>query len=238
MRIQKFLSRAGSASRRKAETMIVAGRVRINGKTVTELGVTVDPERDRIELDGVLVQMPTQRWIRFHKPLGVLTTAQDTHGRQTIYDLLPPEHRNLRYVGRLDRDTKGLLLLTNDGDLANRIQHPRYQVEREYEVRVKAVPPSEVITLLRTGVMLDDGLARPTRVEVRPPLRGFGRLRLVMTEGRKREVRRLLDAVGHPVVALKRIRFGPIRLEGLPVGEWSELTEDDVRAIRSSVSEP
>ena len=218
--------------------MIEDGRVRINGKIVTELGVTIDPDRDRIELDGELVQMPTLRWIRFHKPTGVLSTAQDTHGRQTIYDILPPACRNLRYVGRLDRDTEGLLLLTNDGDLANRLQHPRYQVEREYEVRVKGVPSSEVVARLRKGVVLDDGLARPTRVEVRAPLKGCGRLRLVMTEGRKREVRRLFEAVGHPIVALKRMRFGPIRLGRLSAGEWSDLTESDVRALQRSISDP
>ena len=125
MRIQKFLSRAGVASRRKAEVMVLDGRVRVNGAVVTELGTTVDPNRDHVEADGTPVRPPEARWIRFHKPAGVLCTAVDTHGRRTIYDLLPGEYGSLRYVGRLDLDTEGLLLLTNDGDVANRLQHPR-----------------------------------------------------------------------------------------------------------------
>lgn len=217
--------------------MIADGRVRINGKIVTELGVTVDSERDHIELDGELVRMLPRRWIRFFKPVGILSTTKDTHARPTIYDHLPPACRNLRYVGRLDRDTEGLLLLTNDGDLANRLQHPRHQVEREYVVQVKGVPTSVVVARLRRGMVLEDGLAQPTRVVTRAPLDGFGNFRLVITEGRKREIRRLFDAVGHPVVALKRVRFGPIRLGRLSVGDWSDLTENDIQALRGAVSE-
>ena len=216
--------------------MVADGRVRINGKIVTELGVTVDSERDHIELDGELVRMLPRRWIRFFKPAGLLSTTKDTHARQTIYDHLPPACRNLRYVGRLDLDTEGLLLLTNDGDLANRLQHPKHQVEREYVVQVKGVPTSVVVARLRTGIVLEDGLAQPTRVVTRAPLDGFGNFRLVITEGRKREIRRLFDAVGHPVVALKRVRFGPIRLGRLSVGDWSDLTDDDIQALRGAVS--
>ena len=232
MRIQKFLSRAGVASRRKAEAMVLDGRVRVNGTVVTKLGTTVDPTRDRIEFNGTPLHLPAACWIRFHKPTGVLCTADDTHGRRTIYDLLPGEYRSLRYVGRLDLDTEGLLLLTNDGDVANRLQHPRSQVEREYEACVRGVPSKKDIARLRGGIVLDDGLARPARVETAPPVKEFGNLRLVMTEGRKREVRRLLDAMGYPVVTLRRVRFGPVRLGDLPPGEWEVLSEDDVLALR------
>ena len=141
MRIQKFLSRAGVASRRKAEAMVLDGRVQVNGSVVTGLGTKVQPSRDRVDVDGTQVRLPDTSWIRFHKPSGVLCTAVDTHERGTIYDLLPAEHQGLRYVGRLDLDTEGLLLLTNDGDVANRLQHPRYQVEREYEVTVQGCRP-------------------------------------------------------------------------------------------------
>ena len=231
MRIQKFLSRAGVASRRKAEAMILGGQVRVNQAVVTELGTKVDPSRDRVEVDGSPVLLPDARWIRFHKPAGVLCTAQDTHGRRTIYDLLPAEHRGLRYVGRLDRDSEGLLLLTNDGDVANRLQHPRHQVEREYDVSVRGVPSKEALARLRAGVVLDDGLARPVRLEVAAPVEETGNLTLVMAEGRKREVRRLLYAVGYPVVTLRRVRYGPVKLGGLSPGEWETLSSRDVESL-------
>ncbi len=238
MRIQKFLSRAGVASRRKAEAMVLDGRVRVNGIVVTELGTTVDPIRDSVEADGTPVSLPDARWIRFHKPAGVLCTAADTHGRRTIYDLLPGEHVSLRYVGRLDRDTEGLLLLTNEGDIANRLQHPRYQVEREYQVRVKGVPSKKDIGRLRAGVELDDGLARPLRVESAKAVDGCGNLTLVMTEGRKREVRRLMYAVGYPVVTLRRVRFGPVELGHLRPGEWETLSSHAVPALEKCAEEP
>ncbi len=231
MRIQKFLSRAGVASRRKAEAMVLDGRVRLNGTVLTELGTTVDPTVDRVEVDGTPVRLRPARWIRFHKPAGVLCTAEDTHGRRTIYDVLPDEHRELRYVGRLDLETEGLLLLTNDGDVANWLQHPRYQVEREYEVRVQGVPSKKDIARLRAGVMLEDGLARPVRLEVSAPTEEFGNLTLVMTEGRKREVRRLMYAVGFPVVTLRRVRFGPVKLGNLPSGKWEALSSHDILAL-------
>ena len=238
MRIQKFLSRAGIASRRRAETLVREGRVTVNGKVVTELGAKVDPEHDTVEVDGDAVIPSTRCWIRFHKPAGVLTTSEDTHGRATIYDRLPEEYRALRYVGRLDRATEGLVLLTNDGDLANRLQHPRFRVEREYEARVKRVPTARTIDRLRQGVALDDGWARPSRVEAGRPEDGHGTLTLVLTEGRKREVRRLLEAVGHPVLELRRTRFGPVRLGHLPVGAWEVLSEEEIRALERCVEDP
>ena len=237
MRIQKFLSRAGVASRRKAEAMVLEGRVRVNGTVVTELGTKVEPSRDHVEVDGTPVSLPDATWIRFHKPSGVLCTAEDTHGRRTIYDVLPREHRTLRYVGRLDLETEGLLLLTNDGDLANRLQHPRYRVEREYHVSVKGVPSEEDVARLREGVELDDGPARPVRVEVVAPVKDNGNLKIVMTEGRKREVRRLMYAVGYPVVTLRRVRFGSVKLGHLPPGQWEELSSHDLVALTKCVEE-
>lgn len=231
MRIQKFLSRAGVASRRKAETMVRDGRVRINGAVVDEFGTTVDPTRDHVEVDGEPVRLLEARWIRFHKPEGVLCTAEDTHGRRTLYDLLPSEHRVLRYVGRLDLDTEGLLLMTNDGDLANRLQHPRNRVEREYEVCVQGVPSLKDIARLRGGVMLTDGLARPVRLKAAAPEGECGNLTIVMAEGRNREVRRLMYAVGYPVLTLRRVRFGPVKLGDLPTGEWETLSPHDVLAL-------
>ena len=237
MRIQKFLSRAGAASRRKAEAMVLDGRVRVNGIVVTELGTKVDPTLDRVEVDGTPIRLSEARWIRFHKPAGVLCTAKDTHGRRTIYDLLPREHSSLRYVGRLDLDTEGLLLLTNDGDIANRLQHPRYKLEREYEVSVRGVLSKKDLARLRVGVVLDDGLARPVRIKVAAPVEEYGKLTLVMTEGRKREVRRLMYAVGYPVVTLRRVRFGPVKLGKLPSGKWETLSSHDVLALEKCAAD-
>ena len=237
MRIQKFLSRAGAASRRKAEAMVLDGRVRVNGTVVTELGTTVDPTLDRVEVDGTPIRLSEARWIRFHKPAGVLCTAKDTHGRRTIYDLLPREHSSLCYVGRLDLDTEGLLLLTNDGDIANRLQHPLYKVEREYEVSVRGMLSKKDLARLRVGVVLDDGLARPVRIKVAAPVEEYGKLTLVMTEGRKREVRRLMYAVGYPVVTLRRVRFGPVKLGKLPSGKWETLSSHDVLALEKCAAD-
>ncbi|RMH20907.1 MAG: rRNA pseudouridine synthase [Gemmatimonadetes bacterium] len=231
MRLQKFLSRAGVASRREAEGLIAAGRVAVNGRVVTEPGTRVAPEVDRVQVDGRAVGLPAPRWIAFHKPAGVLTTARDTHGRRTVYDVLGPGARGLRYVGRLDRDTTGLLLLTNEGDVAERLLRPARGVEREYRALVRGGVAPEALERLLRGVTLDDGPARARAAEALDERGGNTELRLVLTEGRKREVRRMLDAVGHPVLALRRVRFGPVELGDLPEGEWRELNEDEVRAL-------
>jgi 23S rRNA pseudouridine2605 synthase len=208
-----------------------AGRVRVNGVVADELGVRVDPARDRVELDGEVVTLPPRRWILFHKPAGVLTTRRDPHGGRTVYDALPAELSALRYVGRLDRDTEGLLLLTNDGEAAHALQHPSGEVEREYWAEVEGVVSSGTLERLLRGVELEDGLARPKAVELLLAGRERSTVRLVLAEGRKREVRRLLLEVGHPVVRLRRLRFGPIHLGALPVGAWRELDGRELAAL-------
>jgi len=234
MRIHKFISRAGVSSRRKAEAMVLEGWVRVNGSIVTELGTKVDPARDHVEVGGKTIRLPEVSWIRFHKPADVLCTAEDTHGRRTLYDLLPKEHRGLRYVGRLDLDSEGLLLLTNDGDVANRLLHPRYKVEREYEVSVQGVPSPKDIARLRDGLTLLDGVARPKRATAHDPTNENGNLTIVMTEGRKREVRRMMYELGFPVVKLKRVRFGPVSLGNLAPGKWETLSLDEVMALKGA----
>lgn len=166
VRVQKYLSRAGKASRREAEQLMREGRVKVNGAIVTELGTKVDPERDRVELDGVLVTQEAPRWVLFHKPPGVLTTRTDPHGGRTVYDELPGDMSGLSYVGRLDKDAEGLLLLTNDGDLAHGIQHPSGEVEREYWVEAAGVVEQSALRALTQGVTLEDGTARAKRARL------------------------------------------------------------------------
>ncbi|HSH74109.1 MAG TPA: pseudouridine synthase [Longimicrobiales bacterium] len=233
IRLQKYLSRAGRASRREAEQLMRAGRVRVNGKVVSELGARVLPDRDVVELDGGVVTLPPLRWVAFHKPPGVLTTRSDPYGGPTVYDRLPAELEGLRYVGRLDRETEGLLLLTNDGEAAHRLQHPSGGVEREYRVEVEgAIGRAEVLRIL-AGVELEDGPARARSVEIVEVGAGRSTLDLVLTEGRKREVRRMMSAVGHPVLRLRRTRFGTVRLGALGPGDFRDLGEAEVDELRS-----
>lgn len=232
MRLQKFLSRAQVASRRAGEAMIRAGRVRVNGRVVTEMGAQVEPARDRVEVDGRSVSIGEPIWVALHKPPGYVTTRSDPHGRRTVYDLLPPELSGLFHVGRLDAASEGLLLLTNQGDVAYRLLHPRYGIDRVYDVVVEGELSEEDARRLRDGVDLSDGPARVRALERRPsPKPGHARARVTMAEGRKREVRRLFIAIGHPVSRLVRRRYGPIRLGRLPRGEWRRLEQTEVAAL-------
>lgn len=238
VRVQKYISQAGAASRRQAEVMIGEGRVAINGRLVTTPGARVVPGTDTVSLDGRIVKPAPRRWVVFHKPTGVLCTRGDPHGGRTVYDLLPAWAAGLRYLGRLDRDTSGLLLLTNEGDLAAALAHPSGQVEREYLVHVRGRITARALKRLKGGVELEDGFARPRRVR-RVALGGdrWG-VTLVLTEGRKREVRRLVEAVGHPVSALVRTRFGPFRLGGLKAGGWRPARESELAAARVQAARP
>ncbi|HEX6843477.1 MAG TPA: pseudouridine synthase [Actinomycetota bacterium] len=230
-RLQRALARSGIGSRRASEELIAAGRVRRNGVVAT-LGDKVDPERDVVEVDGVTVNLdPNVRYYALHKPSGVVTTMRDPQGRADIRGFLP-EGPRVFPVGRLDRDTEGLLLLTNDGDLANLLMHPRYEIEKEYLAQVQGRPTSTQLTSLRRGVPLEDGVASVRSVRVVDARGERAQLRLVMTEGRKREVRRLLAAVGLPVTRLVRLRVGPITLGRLAPGAARALTPDEVRTLR------
>ena len=229
-RLQKVLARAGVGSRRACEDLIRQGRVTVNGR-VASLGDQVDPRADRVDVDGGRVPLdPELRYLALHKPRGVVTTASDPQGRPDVSRYYPEDARVFP-VGRLDRDTEGLLLLTNDGELANRLLHPRYGVEREYLAEVEGRPTDRVLAALRRGVQLKDGAARPASVRRVGGSGERGALRIVMTEGRKREVRRMLDAVGLPVRRLVRVRVGPIRLGRLRPGEVRELEPGEVREL-------
>ncbi len=209
--------------------------MRLNGEVVTTLGSKVRIGVDRVELDGKPVVGAETKWVLFHKPPGVVTTRTDPQGRPTVFEMLPEEMTGLRYVGRLDQPTEGLLILTNEGDLIHRLTHPSFEVEREYHAWVKGVPKRDTLQRLRDGVVLEDGPAQVTRVKILRPVKYGALLALVLQEGRKREVRRLLEAIGHPVTRLLRVRFGPVRLGGLPPGQWRVLQDTEIRALYASV---
>jgi len=234
IRLQKVLAQAGLGSRRTCEDLIEARRVRVNG-AVAELGRRVDPEHDVVEVDGaqIGVRAGLVHYL-LNKPAGVITTASDTHGRATVLDLVPDEPRVFP-VGRLDADTEGLLLLTNDGDLAHRLTHPSYGVDKEYLVEVAGEPKPGAIRRLREGLDLEDGRTAPAKVA----LLGDRLIRITIHEGRNRQVRRMCDAVGHPVVRLVRTRIGPLAERHLAPGEWRALTQDEVRALeRAAAARP
>jgi 23S rRNA pseudouridine2605 synthase len=233
MRLAKYLAHAGVASRRAAEELIRAGRVTVDGEVVGDLGRQL-AGGEEVRVEGELVGGPEERavWL-VHKPAGVLSTADDTHGRPTVVSLVPDADARLYPVGRLDADTTGLILLTNDGELANRLMHPRYEVTRTYEATVAGGPVAEpALRALRSGVRLEDGVTAPASVRSLGP----DRLELVMHEGRKRQVRRMCEAVGHPVVALRRVAFGPLRLGGLREGEARRLDAAEVEALRTAAT--
>jgi 23S rRNA pseudouridine2605 synthase len=233
MRLAKYLAHAGIASRRAAEDLIRAGRVRVDGEVVSDLGRQV-LESAQVCVDGAVVAGPEERvvWM-VNKPAGVVSTARDTHGRPTVVSLVRDSSARLYPVGRLDADTTGLILLTNDGELANRMMHPRYEVPRTYVARVAGGPVGDgAVRALRTGVELSDGRTAPATVRVL----GGDRLELVLHEGRKRQVRRMCEAVGHSVVALERVGFGPLVLGDLGVGEARRLAATEVDALRTAAT--
>jgi 23S rRNA pseudouridine2605 synthase len=229
-KLQKVLARAGVASRRAVEELVEAGRVTVNGSPA-HLGQRVDAAHDLVEVDGAAIGVrPGLVHYVLNKPAGVVTTASDPQGRPTVLDGLPPEPRVFP-VGRLDRDTEGLLLLTNDGELAHRLTHPRFGVDKEYLAHVVGHPRPEALRRLRRGVELDDGPTAPARVAQVDP----GVLRIVVHEGRNRQVRRMCEAVGHPVRRLVRVRIGPLSDHRLAPGEWRQLAPDEVRALERAV---
>lgn len=234
-RLQRALARAGFGSRRTCEQLVAEGKVEVNGRVAT-LGDKVDPARDVVKLKGVTVNLdPSVVYLMFNKPAGVVTTLRDPQGRTDLRRYLPEDGPRVFPVGRLDRDSEGLLLLTNDGDLALRLTHPRYGVEKEYLVEVQGRPTSKHVTRIRAGMDLDDGPARAASARIVDARPGRGQLAVVMTEGRKREVRRLLAAVGLPVTRLVRVRIGPIRLGNLSSGDLRELDAEEVLALSKLV---
>ena len=236
IRLQKVLASAGIASRRASEILIEEGRVEVNGKIVTEQGMRVDPETDHIRVDGSRIPPPRHHiYLVLNKPRGVVSTMDDPEGRPTLTEFLPRSKERLFHVGRLDTDTEGLIVLTNDGEFANRLAHPRYEVSKTYFVQVAGVMDNKTIRRLEKGVRLDDGPVKPDKVKLVSRGQDKTLLEVSLHEGRNRIVRRMMDTVGHPVDRLSRTAIGPIRLGSLPVGETREVTRDELGALLDAV---
>ena len=234
-RLQKIISKAGAASRREAERLILAGRVTLNGRVVTELGTQADGEQDVIAIDGARISAPTQQlYFLLNKPKRCISAVKDDRGRRTVIDLLPEVEEYIYPVGRLDYDTEGLLLLTNDGDLMNGLLHPRYEIEKTYIAKAQGMVTGEDIKKLCRGIMLEDGMTAPARAKLleRADNGSWCRVQLTIHEGRNRQVRRMLQAIGHRVQELKRVAFAGLTLEGVPRGGYRSLTGEEVARLK------
>lgn len=236
VRLQKLMAAAGVGSRRACEEMITQGRVEVDGAVVTELGVRIDPARAVVRVDGVRIQLDESRvYLAFNKPAGVVTTMSDELGRPSVGDYVQGRPERLFHVGRLDADTEGLLILTNDGELTNALLHPSSEVPKVYVALVRGTVKDRTVARLREGVELDDGLARPTEVEVLESQRDRTLVQLTMTEGRKREVRRMMAEVSHPVIRLARVAFAGVELGNLGQGNWRFLTQQEIGRLHAAV---
>ncbi len=232
IRLQKVLAAAGVASRRASEILIDEGRVDVNGRVVTEQGMRVDPERDTIRVDGSRIPPPRRHlYVLLNKPRGVVSTMEDPEGRPTLADYLPRTKERLFHVGRLDTETEGLIILTNDGDFAHRLAHPSFEVPKTYLAEVVGHVDNRTIKRLEKGITLDDGPVRPDRITVKARTETRSLLAITLHEGRNRIVRRMMDAVGHPVDRLARVAIGPVRLGTLPVGQTRDLTREELGAL-------
>lgn len=232
-RLQKYMARHGIASRRKCEELIGAGNVKVNGRVVTTPGVTVNPDRDRVEVDGKLLKSPEKKvYIMLNKPRGYISSVTDSRGRKTVTDLLDGVEGRVYPVGRLDYDSEGLLLLTNDGDFTMALTHPARKVYKTYRVRVKGVPAASSLRKMAEGVVLDDGPTAPARVEYIDTLNGNALLEIAIHEGRNRQVKRMCQHIGHTVLRLKRIKVGDLKLGNLKPGQYRYLTPQEIARLK------
>jgi pseudouridine synthase len=234
IRLNKYISRCGAASRRKADAVISAGKVRVNGKTVRRMGVRIDADSDIVEVDGRVISPAKKEYIMLHKPPGILVSRGDNFGRPTILELIPPEMRFLFPVGRLDRDSEGLLILTNDGELAHRLMHPSYKVTKDYIIEVRGHPEKNDLKRLRKGVVIDGRPAVPDEVRVLKNSLDATVFKVKLHEGRKREIRRIFDAVGYRVIKLRRVSFDGLHLGRLKPGKWRRLKPEEIRRIKAA----
>ncbi|MFY9377764.1 MAG: pseudouridine synthase [Peptococcia bacterium] len=234
-RLQKFLAGAGIASRRRAEEYIRAGRVKVNGQTITEMGFKVNPDRDKVTVDGKEVKKKEQLvYLLLNKPPLVMTTLHDPQQRPIVTDYLKGVEQRVYPVGRLDYESEGLLLLTNDGELAYRLTHPRYQVPKTYEVKVQGRISPDALQTLREGVLLEDGITQPAKVQVVAKGKNNTLLTMTIREGRNRQIRRMCDKVGYSVLTLRRISLGPLELGNVPSGQYRFLNKAEISSLKKS----
>lgn len=237
-RIQKILARAGIASRREAERMVLEGRVMVNGKVIDRLGFKADPEKDYIKVDGRrILKLEPKITLLLNKPRGYLSTVKDPAGRPTVMDLLKGRKWRVYPLGRLDFDAEGLLLMTNDGELAYKLSHPKFSIRRTYWAKVEGIPNQEALNRLKRGVRLEDGKARALSVRFLRRTEKHSWIESVVTEGRNHLIKRMFLAIGHPVLKLKRVGFGPIRLGNLPLGQFRMLSDVELEQLRKTVEE-
>ena len=232
-RLQKVLAQAGVASRRKCEELILSGAVEVNGEQIITLGTKVDPSSDVIKVNGRLIRGESKIYLMLNKPKGVITSAKDPEGRKVVSDFLHGIKERVYPVGRLDYDTEGLLLLTNDGEFANLLTHPKHHVPKTYHATIKGIPHGDALEKLQAGIMLEDGMTSPADVDYHDVdmEKNEATIRITIHEGRNRQVRRMFDAIGHKVIRLKRVRFGELGLEGLHRGKFRHLTEREVKTL-------
>ncbi|CAM3235954.1 rRNA pseudouridine synthase [Brevibacillus invocatus] len=236
-RLQKVLAHAGVASRRHCEELIVQGKVQVNGQVVRELGTRVDPGQDRIVVNGRPIRLEQHVYLMLNKPTGVITSVSDPRGRRVVTDLLKGLKERVYPVGRLDFNTSGLLLLTNDGELANKLAHPSYEIDKVYRAWVRGVPSPDKLAKLAKGILLEDGMTAPGEARMVKKSTGNEKalLEIIIHEGRNRQVRRMCAAIGHPVLELERIRLGFLTLEGLSQGQFRPLTSDEVERLKKGL---
>lgn len=234
-RLQKVLAQAGVASRRKCEELILSGQVEVNGEQVLTLGTKVDPASDEIKVNGRKIRSESKVYVMLNKPKGVITSANDPQGRKVVSDFLPGIKQRIYPVGRLDYDTEGLLLLTNDGEFANLLTHPKHHVPKTYLATVNGIPHGDALEKLQNGVNLEDGMTAPADVEYHDVdmEKKSATVKITIHEGRNRQVRRMFEAIGHKVVKLKRVRFGELAMEGLPRGKFRHLSEKEINELIS-----
>ncbi|MDQ0257692.1 23S rRNA pseudouridine2605 synthase [Evansella vedderi] len=232
-RLQKVIAQSGITSRRKAEQLILDGRVYVNGKQIKELGTKVDMKHDKVVVDGVPLDKEEPVYFLLYKPTGVISSVSDEHGRKVVTDFIPTDKR-IFPIGRLDSDTSGLILLTNDGDFANMLMHPKYKVYKTYIAKVEGIPLRETLKKLEKGIHLEDGKTAPAKVKVTrtDKKKNTSIVEISIREGKNRQVRRMFDAIGHPVIKLKREQYGFLNLKGLNAGEFRELKPHEVKQLR------
>lgn len=232
-RLQKYLAHAGVASRRTCEELISAGKVRVNGEVVREMGVKIDPEKDRVEVNGQTVgEKEDKIYLMLNKPKGYVTTLRDPQGRPKVVDLVKDTGRRVYPVGRLDFDTEGLLLLTNDGELTFALTHPRHEIGKTYIAVVKGIPDKDKLKRFQKGLRLADGMTAPAKVRVMKKKGANAVLEITIFEGRNRQIRRMCETIGHPVLELKRISMGFLELGNLAEGKYRQLTEKEIRKLK------